>query len=803
MNDSNQNNRPAARANFEQPDGGQTASNGALASARSPMWPHSDQAAAVETTLARTAPIKAPDAHRSTDRRTAWRPEGGQDPTYRQAGATRQQLLPVIPDQRGEGEVDGAKLGECRALLRESDPYTATVVDAGRLDAPGADSLATSQTYHPESADPPPAASPRVAHPQSPTADAARFPTHPTGTGNTPLARNAAPQPTEDGLRAGAEVAAVCEEYLRLRKEGWSNGAAAHAVNKPASYFSGPNSVLARYRREGVAALATPTPTRPGGELSTRLEAAGWFVASARFFYMLTDRAWRRGSVPEAVRCVLSLPRLPRGWKTRTRNQFEELLRRAGFGAIPICPPELREEILARERAGRPLVPGRIARQIAVNPAVVHFERQPKDGALLYCNAAGCSKFTRRDGAYVPLYAGQRIQADDGSINFCVVVPWGFPTNPCARKYGAMVARFQLLLAVDALSLSIRARSFVVRPRSSYRQEDALHLYHIYMRGHGVPEEIWHEGGVWNSGRVKDCLDLLQIRRQRVHSPHAKAAVEGRFNKLWTVLSVHTAGQIGRFRGAREQEDALLESCRGGHTDPWKVFPTLEMALPAIDEAIAQAGLTPVSTDVGRWVPDELWDEHEPRRTRSLDPATEWMFWPWMVERIVNNGVKASVPLFEDFSVPFTFAATWMPQFHGARVRAYFDPYSEARSMAMCVLAADFEGHRAGEVLGPAVQTNDIAAYARQLLGYGTGPDDMGRRMRQAQAAALRSERRAIMPGGAPGARVSEERDGIETVTRIERDPKCERASVPGCERSEGNSQTRNPSYSITSPSFD
>lgn len=769
MNDSNQNNRPAARANLEQPDGGQTASNGALSSARSPMWPRSDQAAAVETTLARTAPIKAPDENRSTDRWTAWRPEGGQDPTYRQAGATRQQVLPVIPDQRGEGEVDGAKLGECRALSEEL-PAMKALAGSGSADLSAPRPLL--------------------------------FPTHPTGTGAPPLARSAAPQPTEDGLRTGAAVAALCDEYLRLRSEGWSNGAAAHALNKPASYFSGPNSVLARYQREGVAALATPTPTRPGGELSTRLEAAGWFVAAARFFYMLTDRAWRRGSVPEAVRCVLSLPHLPRGWKTRTRNQFEELLRRAGFGAIPICPPELREEILARERAGRPLVPGRIARQIAVNPAVVHFERQPKDGALLYCNAAGCSKFTRRDGAYVPLYAGQRIQTDDGSINFCVVVPWGFPTNPCARKYGAMIARFQLLLAVDALSLSIRARSFVVRPRSSYRQEDALHLYHIYMRGHGVPEEIWHEGGVWNSGRVKDCLDLLQIRRQRVHSPHAKAAVEGRFNKLWTVLSVHTAGQIGRFRGAREQEDALLESCRGGHTDPWKVFPTLEMALPAIDEAIAQAGLTPVSTDVGRWVPDELWDEHERRRTRSLDPATEWMFWPWMVERTVNNGVSAKVPLFEDFSVPFTFAATWMPQFHGARVRAYFDPYSEARSTAMCVLAEDFEGHRAGELLGPALQTNDIAAYARQLLGYGTGPDDMGRRMRQAQAAALRSERRAIMPGGrGPGATVSEERDGIETVTKIE----CEGASVPGCERAAplSNSQTLKPSYSITSPSFD
>lgn len=597
---------------------------------------------------------------------------------------------------------------------------------------------------------------------------------------------------TEPGQRQAQALATLCEEFIRLTtQEGYGVVQAAGLLNKRPSFFSGRNSVLARYRRGGIAALAPAL--RDGaaqrGDLAREIESLRWFIPAAKFFYLLSNRTWSKGSVPEAVRRTIALPELPSGWKTDMRARFVTRMEALGFsGTIPECPAPLRDAILARQKAGQSIVPDRIARQIEVNDATVEHFRNPTNAALRLMNAAGCAKFRRDDnGNSVPLRAGDRMMPDDGSINFCVCVPWGFPTDLCARKFGVMVGRFQLLLFVDALTQSIRARSFVARPRSSYRQEDALHLYHIFMRQHGIPREVWHEGHVWNSGRVKDCLDLLRVRRQLTHSPHTKAAVEGRFNKLWTVLSVLSGGQIGRFRGEMEKENQILTSCKQGHTDPRQHFVMLSDAIRLIDQAIAEANATPVQTDVGTFIPDELWAEHLAQTPlRAMEPSNEWMFWPYCEERKVRNGVTISVPLFEDFSVPFTFAASWMPLYHGASVRCYFDPWSENRSQGMVVLNEDWGTDKAGKLLGPAAQTNDIGEFARQLLGFGFGPDDLGRKIKQAQAAAMRSDRRAIIPNGR-GARVVEERDGTGTVLKVDRD-----TTAPAPAASNPKPETRN-----------
>jgi hypothetical protein len=57
----------------------------------------------------------------------------------------------------------------------------------------------------------------------------------------------------------------------------------------------------------------------------------------------------------------LALPAFPFGWSADTRRRLLDFL---DVKLPPVCPPELREELLAREKAGRPLVPPRIARQI-------------------------------------------------------------------------------------------------------------------------------------------------------------------------------------------------------------------------------------------------------------------------------------------------------------------------------------------------------------------------------------------------------------------------------------------------------
>lgn len=580
----------------------------------------------------------------------------------------------------------------------------------------------------------------------------------------TPSARGSSAPATEADWRQARERGAICEAYLLERKRGLSVRQAASMVGRTPSWFSGSGSVLARYEGGGLAGLLPERRTaRAGNRGDTRkmIETLAWFIPAARFFYLLTNRTWCSGSVPEAVRRTISLPAIPCGWTAATTSRFLKVI---GCEAVPECPDKLRDSILARQAAGRPLVPEAVARRITVRSSLVEFSRSPTNAALRIINAAGCSRFSPE---HEPLRCGQRMQPDDGSINFCVWVPWSFPTDPVSRKFGCLVGRFQLLLFVDAMSLAIRARSFVVRPRGSYRHEDAIHLYNIFMREHGVPDEIWHEGHVWNSGRVKDCLDLLNVRRHLVHSPHNKAAVEGRFNKLWTVLSGLSGGQIGRFRGEMQRENEILTSCRGGHTNPKKTFPGLKDALETIDAAIAEANRTPVRTDVGAWVPDELWAEHlEGTPLRKLEHGSEWMFASHCRELVVGNGLSCKVPLFEDFSVPFTFASEWLPNYHGARAKVYFDPYLE-RCSGTVVLSQQWGEERPGTVLGEAAQTNDIGEYARLMLGIGCGPNDDGRLMRQRQAAAMRSDRRAIT-GDGRGARVIEARDGAGDAARLE-----------------------------------
>jgi hypothetical protein len=497
--------------------------------------------------------------------------------------------------------------------------------------------------------------------------------------------------------------------------------------------------------------------------ISQKIIDLGWFIPAAQFFYRLSNLNRYSGSVPEAVRRTISLPVVPEKWSKK-----KELLEKLQLAELPSCPPELRAEIVGRERKGLPLVTEPITHKIRCSEAQTRYDRNPTEAALEYCNASGGSKFTRASGEYVPLRAGQRMMPDDGSINFCVCVPWKFPTSVTSRKYGVLVGRFQLLLFVDTLTQRICARSFVVRPRESYRTEDVLHLYNVFMREHGIPDEIYHEGHVWNAGRVKDCLDALGVRRQLLHSPHAKQAVENRFNKLWTVLSVLSGGQIGRYRGEMERENELLRSCRAGATDPRRVFPMFADALALIDQAIAEANATTVDTDVGRWVPDELWAEHLAETPlNKLDDLESWKFAPCYAERVMRNGVNVKYRLFEDLSVPFNFAAPWMHDFENAHVGVYFDPWGE-RDSGTLVLRQSWNGKKAGEVLGEATQTNDIASYARLMLDLGSGPNDSARRIRQQQISAMRSNRKAIGAGG-DGLVIEEQRDGISVSSKLER----------------------------------
>jgi hypothetical protein len=213
-----------------------------------------------------------------------------------------------------------------------------------------------------------------------------------------------------------------------------------------------------------------------------------------------------------------------------------------------------------------------------------------------------------------------------------------------------------------------------------------------------------------------------------------------------------------------------LTACQGGYEDPRKHFPMISDALSAFQAITAEEHKTPVnSPNYGTWIPEERWAEQLGERPmRVLDPASDFLFLPYMKEWTVRGyDCGGRVPIFEDFSVPFNFSAPFIGPFQGARVRVYFDP-TEARCQGTVVLVNAFGTHKAGEILGVAPQTNEVAGYARMVMGWGEDPSDLGRKVRQQNAAAMRREVRTIEGGGKNGHGSTEVRDGLLNKAVIE-----------------------------------
>ena len=159
--------------------------------------------------------------------------------------------------------------------------------------------------------------------------------------------------------------AALCEEYLRLRDEGrFTVTGAARALGRSASSFSGKGSMLHRYLRGGIAGLTRRGRGAAASDLSEQIEALGWFVPAAQFFYLSAHR--RQGALVGAFRSAAALPSLPIGWRRATRARF---LARLNLEAPPACPANLREAMAIREREGKPLAPARIERLVKSTPA--------------------------------------------------------------------------------------------------------------------------------------------------------------------------------------------------------------------------------------------------------------------------------------------------------------------------------------------------------------------------------------------------------------------------------------------------
>ncbi len=561
-------------------------------------------------------------------------------------------------------------------------------------------------------------------------------------------------------------LANLCQRWEELKTERhYSGNLAAKSLGKSPAWFS---VNYPRWKREGLAAFV-PKCREPGAGRQLFKDLPPWFMAVARFYYLNTNLTTARGSIPEAIRCVISLPACPNVLKVRLLRICQE---NGHTGAeLPECPESLREAILARQKLGKPLLPASITAKIAAPETVIRQLRSPRNASLDFISASGTQMWIRdeQSGEKYFIRGGDMWEADDATINFPCVVPWPMRGCPCSEKFEVKVARFQWLVAMDVGSRKVVGYSYTARPKSSYRGEDILAMMRGCLRAHGIPRFWRLEKGAWASNLVANAVATLGSHRIEVHSPHAKPFIEGLFNKFWTKLSYRfPSAQVGRYLGDNQEAARLLTACQAGQRDPRHYFPPLADVLEAFDVVISEHNESPIrSANYGRWIPNERWAaDTAARPLRPLDRNHDWIFSPFVREwKVKGNSVSGRVPIMPGLSVPYDFQAPELLPFHGAIIRAYFDP-NEPRCAAKICLAESWPGHRAGDAICDAIQTNETTSYVRLVLGFGDDGTLNGLEQRRKAHAALRREVRAINGGGF---KASEQRNGTGNAIKIEK----------------------------------
>ena len=507
------------------------------------------------------------------------------------------------------------------------------------------------------------------------------------------------------------------------------------------------------------------------GDITRQIRDLKWFIPAGRFFYLLTNRTHNSGSLPEAIKCVLSLPAVPTGWPDDLRRN---LLKKLELEELPTCPAPLREEILQREKNYQPLVPESIARQIRVNAAIVGYFRSPREWSLNNLSAPGSQRrrFNMEAGRREAMAPGDWFGGDDATPGIAVCVPCEGIETPTSQKFGVSLGRFQWLAYHDCRTDKILAWDYVVRPRGSYRSEDILNGMGAVLRTHGIPRGGFQfEGGTFAAKLVKQAIKSLGCEHWQAHSPRTKS-IESVFNRVWTRLAVQFPhADMGRYRNENEANCKLYEACKAGHKDPRRYFPKIALLMEAFDEIVKAHNAKPIdSSQYGRWVPDDFFDRATKEKPlRPFSPEMEWMLAPYSVERTVRGClVGCKVPLFEGFSVPFEFGADWLPAHHGKKVRLHFNP-RQPKCVAKVVLLENSGERKAGDVLGNAALVSETAQQIRYILEWGTDDQQAGFVAKQKAAHFVWRETRGVGTGGRVEYSSSEERDGLATTRIVQR----------------------------------
>lgn len=576
-------------------------------------------------------------------------------------------------------------------------------------------------------------------------------------------------KPISQGVLFMAEAnAAICREFLQITADGTTSlRQAAMFLGKSPSFFSGENSYLVQFQRGGVAALVPKVRER---QAANRFEVPPWFIPAAKFLYLISNLRRDGGSVPEAVRRVISLPNLPHGWTDALKARF---LKAINLAELPTCPIDLRERILAREYEGKDLVPKRIARQIAVDRASVQWHRSPRAWALDNLCAPGSQRrhFNAESGQREIMQPGDWFGGDDSTPGVAVCVPCNEVVTRCSENWGVLIGRFQWLVFHDARTDKILAWDYVIRPRGSYRAEDVLGGMLTVTRTHGVPRKGWQfEGGIFNAKLIRQAIALLNCEHFRTYSPHQKA-IESIFNRVWTRLSVQFPhADMGRYCSENESNCRVYEQCKKGHQDPRRFFPMLADVVKVFEQEIAWHNSKRIfSEQYGNWQPDGFFHNAIAKNPlRKFSPEMEWIFSPYACERqILGMFVKCRVPMFEGFSVPFEFSAPWMPLHCGKKVRVHFNP-REPYCKAKIVLLENSGMSKPGDILGDADLIGETAAYFRHILNWAKDDPRAGYIARQKTNHFARRVSHGIGVGGRTEYAADEERDGLATITKIE-----------------------------------
>jgi len=445
-------------------------------------------------------------------------------------------------------------------------------------------------------------------------------------------------------------------------------------------------------------------------------------------------------------------------------------------------------------------VPGFVKRALEkITLAHVSARRRPQMSAVEH--------FSGNVGAFFQDKIERRrvIEADDGTLNFAMWIPWPMGGDPCSDKFGVRLGRWQFLPAIEAgWSNAYLGYALVCRPRGSYRDEDIRALIHLVGQQQGLPDVFRFERGSWESNAIVNLLEQLGVQLNSVHQSNQKPFVEGGFHPLWTHLGV-LKGQMGRYRGEMEEENKLAEKCKAGRADPREHFLSLADGITGIDGALAMRNSDAQTSIYGSWVPEVRLKEHALARPwKPLPAELTFLFAPYVREWTVAKGsVGGQLPLLDDGpngKVPFYFASEDLYLWNGKKVRLYFDPAAE-QCQATIVSLGTYHGFRPGEVICRAELVDGLPHHARACFGWGEEQTQRANQSIKFARAACMRQVRTLTQGGQVTASVSEARDGGGNVVRVSKDNGTSNNQQPTTNNPTIHKSNNPPRSALTAPS--